>query len=679
MPEARRRVAARHAREAAAPPPRGRSNALALTAAAALINSPSTPLKKVSVKSEDWQAKAWAFFDDVGEFRNGAGWVSNGLSRVNLLSAVQPRTEGDNPTPISEVLQAFDEQVQDGITPDPLPLPREVLERAQDLVAVMAGGPIGQSQMLATFGLHLTVAGESWLIVEPATPDPLDDELATWIIVADKEVKGKTGGGGLQVIGDDGQWRDVHPKALVIRCFRRHPAARAKADSPVRAVLSTLAEVQLLSEHVIATATSRLAGSGLLLLNAGVDLPPTQIPQNVLDAVEAGTLSPNDIFAEVFYQSMTVPVADRGVASAVAPLLALIPEGVDLDKAAKHLRFSTPFDENVLELRDNAIRRLALGLDMPPEVLLGVGGMNHWGAWQVEETGIKLHLEPLAELVCHALTVHYLVTALKAEFPEQAKAIEAEVMVWYDTTDLVSRPDKSAQVKDAYDRGEASGDALRTHSGLDSSDAASEEEQARRILLGVAEATPKAAAPILVALKMLDPKLGAVIQAAVSTAVAEAAAEGFGGGGEEQVSEPAEGPPPEGPPSEPEPASVRQPVEVAVVAACEGIVLRALERAGSRLRAASMKGRNGGSAAFPCERLDRVHTIIRTPSLYEDLGKLTSGSWERVEEVAARYFIPADALQRTLEGYTHDLLARGEPCDLDTLYLAIHRPVPSAV
>jgi hypothetical protein len=36
-------------------------------------------------------------------------------------------------------------------------------------------------------------------------------------------------------------------------------------------------------------------------------------------------------------------------------------------------------------LRREAVERLAIGLDMPPEVLLGLGDSNHWSAWQVDE------------------------------------------------------------------------------------------------------------------------------------------------------------------------------------------------------------------------------------------------------------------------------------------------------
>jgi hypothetical protein len=48
--------------------------------------------------------------------------------------------------------------------------------------------------------------------------------------------------------------------------------------------------------------------------------------------------------------------------------------------------------------------------------------------------------------------------------------------VWYDPSEIVVRPDKSEKVVVAYDRGEASGDALRRESGLDEADKPEDED-----------------------------------------------------------------------------------------------------------------------------------------------------------------------------------------------------------
>ena len=53
------------------------------------------------------------------------------------------------------------------------------------------------------------------------------------------------------------------------------------------------------------------------------------------------------------------------------------------------MTFWTQLDEHAIELRSEAIRRLGLGMDMPPEVLQGSADSNHWAAWQADEAAIK--------------------------------------------------------------------------------------------------------------------------------------------------------------------------------------------------------------------------------------------------------------------------------------------------
>src|SRR3546814_7696452 len=98
-------------------------------------------------------------------------------------------------------------------------------------------------------------------------------------------------------------------------------------------------------------------------------------------------------------------------AAAVVPLTVPIPDNGTGRAAADYVHFqtfSTPFDEETRELREEAIRRLALGQDAPPEVLLGLGSMNHWGAWLVKEDTITTHVEPPLARFCDALTTQFL-------------------------------------------------------------------------------------------------------------------------------------------------------------------------------------------------------------------------------------------------------------------------------
>src|SRR5262249_13017463 len=67
------------------------------------------------------------------------------------------------------------------------------------------------------------------------------------------------------------------------------------------------------------------------------------------------------------------------------------------------------------DLRDEAIKRLALGLDFPPEVLLGLTDANHWTAKQVVSDMWRSHGAPVAQQFCNDIAEAYLRPALQQE------------------------------------------------------------------------------------------------------------------------------------------------------------------------------------------------------------------------------------------------------------------------
>lgn len=581
------------------------------------MTAPSQPLRAIAHRTEAWQQAAWDYYDGVGELRFASQWISNAVSRVNLVAAAPPSGPGDEPTPIDQ----FDLEFTAG------------QRRAAEIVADMAGGAGGQGQMLASFGIHLTIAGIAWLVAEPPLDDPLADEFTTWLVYSSEEIR-TTPAGTVEVKVSYRDWRPLHPNAVVVKAWRRHPRWSYQPDAPTRGVLGVLREIELLQQHIHASAQSRLAGAGILTIPSEAVFPPGQGPQSGTEDVlpqNQNITAPEDNFVDTLVDSMTVPIADRSSAAAVVPLVIRIP-GEFVDKV-RHITFATPFDDRVLALMESAIRRLALGLDIPPEILTGTSGMNHWGAWQVEEQAITLHIEPLSEVICHALTIGFLAAALEAEGYDPAEA-----MVWYETSDLTARPDKTRQAIEAYDRNELSGAAMLREVGLSVDDMPSEEEKRERILLSVARGAPALAPPLLTELGYLSP--GAIPVEVEAAPVAPAALPAV---------EPTQGPP--------EQATVNGD---ALTAACDVLLHRAMERAGARLRSAAGKRTQGGAASIPCDDPSRLHCTIDATS-FADLGSLLEGAWGIVPDIAKRCRVDPDALQQSLDRYARALLATGEP------------------
>ena len=80
-------------------------------------------------------------------------------------------------------------------------------------------------------------------------------------------------------------------------------------------------------------------------------------------------------------------------------------------------------------------------MDLPREQIMGMSsnsgtgggnsnGVSHWGAWQIEESTIKFHIEPMLELICNALTIGYLRPLTEA----------VDTFVTYNTKKLRLRP-----------------------------------------------------------------------------------------------------------------------------------------------------------------------------------------------------------------------------------------------
>lgn len=624
-----------------------------------------------------WQAKLWEYYDEVPEFRFGVGWMANGLSRVNLATAVAPANQGDEPT----LLRPPDDEGDPPLSPLDL--------EAMALVGAIAGGPDSQGRMLASAAIQLSVPGSFYILVEaepgdqvPADPAveagitiddaEADEDLApapepswVWRILSTDEIK-VDGEVYKRRCGDD-KWADVNMDAFVlVEVKHDHPHNHWLADSPARAVLGTLRQIHLLDEHINATATSRLAGSGILGIAAGAQaMTVRQGPrQNVNDDDpaeydEGEEVVENDL-AQDIYESATQPIADRGVASAVVPYMVEIPLDV-LMAGAKMFEYQTfwsEFSDAVEGLRNAAIKRLAIGLDMPPEVLLGMADSNHWTAWQIEETAITLHLEPMAEVICQAMTDGFLRPALRAMGHSDVEA--ARYLVWYDTTDLTTRPDRSDDAIAAYDRIEITSDALLTELGLPTSYKPKPPEVRERLLMKMIMDHPEMAVPLMRELGLITADTAAALEAinATSTPAPGELPAADGDGTSEQ-----------GPPDQ-------QGVQAAAVPpglleACDGIVHRALERAGQKVRGKAGKTTPGGHlAVHPDVPPDELHTHLEA-SAYLSLDDMLTDAWSRVPLIAVRYDIDRDHLERTLTAYTRGLIAAGHTHDDDRLAVAL--------
>ena len=539
-----------------------------------------------------WQERAWAFYDSTPEVRFAAQWISGAMSAATLYAG---------------------RLADDGKTIEPLPGDHP----AAEIVAEIAGGPEGQAKLLGGFGPHLVVPGEGWIVVRPR-----EDGGQDWHVLSVEEIRPQ----GQKLIAEiDGDPVEIPPAdpdpantddsdPIAIRVWQPHPRRYLEADSPVRASIGLLEELHLLNAAVAAVARSRLTGRGVLLVPQGTRFPSTPVQGDA-----------EDDLIEVFMEVAETAYREPESAAATVPIILEVP--AEHIAAIKRLTFESDFDELALKLRDEQIRRFATGLDTPAEVVLGMGGINHWGVWALKEEAVTLGVQPRLDTVSYALTTQWLRPLLQASNVEDA----ARCVVATDTSGLRVRGNRSQTALEVFQAGAISAAALRRETGFNESDAPTPEETAARH----------------------------------REAARRRAEEDQGQPGQDTGQEETDLPvdETEGEPST-LPASATGALPAAVLEAADGLIWTALAAAGEKLRKTPACPRSERARAREIQPA-HLHTVLRVEPGQVEQWRLLDGAWPRLPEVADRYGLDAECLAASLEAYCRELIAAGIAHDFD--------------
>lgn len=471
-----------------------------ITAAAHRV-TPSAQGINTGDGSDRWKSRAWQAYNEVGELRKVTQWLANSLSRVNLYAA----------------------DVNDSGTPSTTPTEDDTATR---VVADIAGGPAGQAKLLGRIATGLTVVGETWIAVIRRQHDD-GTETEEWHALSAREIS-RTGNNVILRL-EDGDDHPFDPAVdILTRVHRPHPENSRESDSPVRSALQPLSEIVRTSAAIEGAAKSRLAGNGILALPQEIAIPNTEPPKGEADAPGLPaeqpadrSVSASDIMREL-QQVMTTAIADPNSAASRVPIVLKAP-GETLDKI-RHITLHSEVTAENLETREKAIIRLARSLDIPPEILTGIGGTNHWNAWSIDEDAVRSHIAPMMTIICDALTEAVLRPLLDIQGVDSRRYV-----IWFDTTPLTQKPDRSEDAIDAYDRGAISVDTLRRELGFDDADApdtggeqTAEEKKAadRQLALDIVKGAPSSL-PLLAHILELPPPPGGWNQGAAQPAEAD--------------------------------------------------------------------------------------------------------------------------------------------------------------
>lgn len=603
-------------------------------------------------RDEGWQRELWRYYDIIPEFRFAAGWVGQCCSRVRVFVANVDKLG----------------RVQD-----------EVVDPAINALAdTLLGGPSSKQEALRALGINLTVAGECYIVGKPGVSssdalDQVDTLQDQWYVLSATEMR--------RVQSANGEWQwawylpDGNPFQLdlehnvITRVWTPHPARVWCADSPSRSCQPILRELEQLTKYVFSQIDSRLIGAGILVIPNNLDLPQ-----------EEGTNNASE--------SLMIRLATAGAASlrGEGTALGVLPHIIEADnpEGFKLLTFESALSQQAQQLRQEAVNRLGAGMDMPLEALTGMGEANHWSSYLIDGSGIKIHIEPLMNRICDALTKAYLAPALRLMNRDPTRYTYS-----FDTSPLTLRPQRLQDALNLYDHGAIGFETLRREGYFKEADKPTVEEDAKRYLRDLLLRDPQLIQNAAVRHAIGIPET-VIPQKAMVAPTPDALAMKPGGPplgpGDQQIMGPSGPPPPPAPQTgiqsqlpPPMPntlgdatsgapptgilasafgasgVSQRQVEEMGVVVVAEAAIRRGLELAGKRLLSKEHRSRWTDIPAF------ELHTKIKVEDLAH-ANRLLLGAWDQLNVMTQ--FVAQDFdcahLQRVLHKYCTRLLLTSE-------------------
>jgi len=557
-------------------------------------------------RDEAWQRELWRLYDVIGEFRFGANWIGSACSRVAIG------------------IYDVDENGEVG--------PRSTDPRVRALETTLLGGPAAQSEALRLMGINLTVAGEMYLVGRSGRGDEEDK----WYVVTPSELT--RWAGGVMYDYGAGPMQLIDNVDMLVRIWTPHPRRVWYADSPARGVMNVLIEIERLTRYVFSQIDSRLVSAGMLFIPDDMDFP---------DVGDEPTTASDSMMAKLA-QAGEASLKGDGSATGVLPMIAEIP-GEYLGKI-QLVNFASELSKEAKELREEAINRFAYGMDFPPEILKGTGQTNHWASWNITDQTIKIHIEPIMTRIVDALT-----SCVLRPFMKKLGIDPKKYVVWYDTSGVITRPNRLTDAINLYKEQLLSGAAVREAGFFREDEAMPIDEQTKifmeQLMLRDPTIFQSAAARELVGIteKMLPPDAitppppppppgsGALPQNAIGTV----------------PQRPAE------PPARPGVTASVSPSGLALVAGADLAVRRALELAGGRLMDRTHR--------FPDTPKHELHTKIR---VVDDAHaqRVLGGAWTHIPALSEMLGdVDAGRLTEVLDAYTTAVLVIGRSHRSDDL------------
>lgn len=397
-----------------------------LHAAASRISLGKAKVKSKMPKSANWQAESFAYCSTVPELKQAQLFVGNSFSKIRIFAAYR-ETESGGDEPIE-------------INAEQSPVPPNVADAAVAEIERLRSEFGGHSAILRRAGMNLDSVGEGYLVGWAA--DPVNQTPEEWQWCSIREVKEKSGDWFVMKDPGDKAGRKLTENDTIIRIWEQDAEWASLADCAMRGVLGEAKILQVLSQQVMAQALRAMSNGFFTLPNELSFGPDSEVePEDGVEAVA-------DPFEEAMEKVFMGPIEDPSDPNSVQPGLLRGPAEYLKQEYLRHVTFWSKDVDEALEAKIEArVKRIARGINLPVEVVMGLDQTTYANAKQVDQDTFEDYLQPRIELLCDALTIGFLRPNLR-DSQINDEWVD-RIVVWYDASVLVGQPDVESHAIEA--------------------------------------------------------------------------------------------------------------------------------------------------------------------------------------------------------------------------------------
>ena len=463
--------------------------------------------RRIAQQDRSWQTEAFDYAEKIGEL----GYLLNLQANVVALCDFPIRRWNED----TSDWEANDPDAEETESGD-----KKYDKRPETVMKAFIGPQGGRAELIRRGAYNLFCAGEAHLL---GSEQPGGDTGILWEFLSVEELYPDADGQYIRRpsgASTEGQEPIPPDQSYVARCWRSSARFSDLAECEVRRVLPICKEIVRLTEMVDAVIASRIP-AGMLFIPEEMTFPGENDADDVASSADDNDIDP---FVEELFEHLNTSISDPGSGARLIPLIIRGP--AEFGQHIRVIELARTIDTWAQELRQEALGRLAHGLDAPPEIIAGRANVNHWTSAIIDNDFVVKHIQPIGRLLADFLTVAYLRPMLQM-FEDMTDEEAGRWRIDFDTAPVTARSDEAKSARDLANL--LSDEAQLIANGFTPAEAVSETEKLERRLWQLVSNHPTLFAPLIPQITgMEEVDLSEVIELLKGAAEDAAAAEEAG-------------------------------------------------------------------------------------------------------------------------------------------------------